>query len=178
MIIALAGRRIDAADASVPRFPLTNADMVRRRVRELFVAQGAKKLVCAAACGADLLALEVAGELGLRRRIVLPFEPGQFRRTSVVDRPGNWGEIFDRVLREVGPADIVVVPDRAADSEMYLMTNDVILDEARALAEAWEQILAVIVWEGTPRGVGDVTAAFAQSARQRALKLVTLLTRD
>ena len=47
-------------------------------------------LVCSAACGADLIALQAAGRVSLRRRIVLPFEPSRFRDSSVVDRPGDW----------------------------------------------------------------------------------------
>ncbi|NOK36052.1 hypothetical protein HMI49_22885 [Corallococcus exercitus] len=177
MIIALAGRRIDAANAPAPRFPMASVTAVRHRLRELFVTQGARALVCSAACGSDLLALEVAGELGVRRRIVLPFEPERFRRTSVLDRPGDWGGAFDRVLREVKPEDVVVMPGNAGGVETYTLANEVILNEARALAEEGEQILAVTVWEGAPRGSNDVTAAFSQSARERGLQQVTVLTR-
>jgi hypothetical protein len=177
-VIALAGRRIDAADAPSPRFPLAQVDVVRQRLRELFMARGGKTLVCSAACGSDLLALEVAGELGLRRRIVLPFEAERFRRTSVVDRPGDWGERFDRVLQEVEPEGLVVMSGDKEGSEAYLSANEVILEEALALAGTRERVLAVMVWEGRPRGANDNTEAFARSARERALEVVAVQTRE
>src|SRR6476646_7796432 len=60
---ALAGRRIDAADSEKSRFPLANVSLVRDRLRELFIKRGVDTLVCSAACGADLVALEVAEHL-------------------------------------------------------------------------------------------------------------------
>src|SRR5437879_1306075 len=97
-VIALGGRRIDAPDADPPRFPLKNVPIVRRRLAALLSAEHAEALVCSAACGADLIALEEAERLGLHRRIVLPFQPKRFRETSVTDRPGDWGSVFDRLV--------------------------------------------------------------------------------
>ncbi len=94
MIIALAGRRIDEEGTDTPRFPLENIRFVRERLKTLFEENDAKALVSSAACGADLLALDVAGEPGLRRRIILPSKPEKFRKSSVTDRPRKWGEIF------------------------------------------------------------------------------------
>src|SRR5947209_320182 len=99
MVIALAGRRIDAPNAETPRFPLENREKVGNRIRDFLAEHGATALVCSAACGADLLALEAAEELGLRRRILLPFAPDRFRATSVTDRPGEWGPLFDHACR-------------------------------------------------------------------------------
>ena len=91
MIIALAGRRIDAADADTQRFPVENIELVRRRLRELFERERPEALVSSAACGADLIALDEAGALGIRRRVILPFDRRRFRETSVIDRPGRLG---------------------------------------------------------------------------------------
>jgi hypothetical protein len=104
MIIALAGRRVDAPGAKPPRFPLQNVDLVRMRVRVMLEARAAKVVVCSAACGADLIALSEAGSLGLRRRVVLPFDRKRFRDTSVTDRPGGWGPVYDQVLDDVETA--------------------------------------------------------------------------
>ena len=91
MIVALAGRRIDKPDADAPRFPLTSVDLVRGRLHHLLSVKKVTTLVCSAACGADLLALAAARDLGIRRRVILPFTRERFRVTSVVDRPGDWG---------------------------------------------------------------------------------------
>ncbi len=110
-VVALAGRRIDLPDAQVPRFPLENVQEVGRRISEVFYKMHAVALVCSAACGADLVALEQAKQLGLRRRIVLPFGPEQFRETSVVDRPGGWGPVYDQQVAATAAAGDLLVLD-------------------------------------------------------------------
>ena len=94
-IVAAAGRRIDPWDAAVPRFPSSAVRETRRRIDDTLVRHQAIALVTSAACGADLLALSSAADLRLRRRVVLPFAPALFRQTSVTDRPGEWGPVFD-----------------------------------------------------------------------------------
>lgn len=188
MVIALAGRRIDAADAKVDRFPTAMKETVRGRLCDLFEDRGATALVCSGACGADLLALDAAGELGLRRRMVLPFEPDRFRRTSVTDRSDAawWGELFDRIVDALPPEDLVVLEDAGESTEAYVAANEAILDEAVTLArdrfqpssqDASDHVLAVIVWEGSQRGEDDITAGFARTARGRGMEVVEVSTR-
>src|SRR5438067_9574049 len=100
MIVALSGRRIDAANADTPRFPLKNVALVRERIAAL-LQENVTAFVSSGACGGDLLALDQAGALGIRRRLVLPFSAARFRATSVVDRPGDWGPVYDEVVRAV-----------------------------------------------------------------------------
>ena len=162
-VIALAGRRIDAPDASAARFPLDAVPLVRQRLADVFKQEQAKALVCAAACGADLIALEEAGRLGIRRRIVLPFAPARFRETSVTDRPGDWGGLYDRVIDEVGKAGDVVVLDVGDGDAAYAAANDAIVREALALCRADTppcRPVAVVVNEGASRGAGDATEQF------------------
>jgi hypothetical protein len=193
MIIALAGRRIDALDAQTPRFPLNNTTKVQKCISALFVEHKATALVCSGACGADLLALDAAGKLGLRRRIVLPFDCERFRKSSVTDRPGEWGDLFDRISREVKAAgDLVVLDNIGEEEEAYAAVNQAILDEAIALARQddvndshaknnssslKERVLAVIVWDGAkPVKKEDLTAMFAQAAQERGLRIAEIPT--
>jgi hypothetical protein len=85
-VIAVAGRRIDAANAQVARFPFENVSAVRSALLRTFGNAGARLIVASAACGSDLLALDAASAMGIDTRIVLPFAPEVFRETSVVDR--------------------------------------------------------------------------------------------
>ena len=186
MIIALAGRRIDPRGAAVPRFPLENSQAVREKIRRLFLEKQATALVSAAACGADLLALDAAGELGIQRHIVLPFAPPRFRAASVIDRSGEWGSLFDRIVSEVQAAgNLVVLNEEKEDDEVYVLTNRAILDEAQSLMHRQFQtkneslandILALIVWDGQSRGEGDLTLDFASEARARAIPVTEILT--
>ena len=171
MIIALAGRRIDPPRADTPRFPLANMPTVRDRIHTLLVEQKAQALVCSAACGADLLALDAAGDLGIRRRIVLPYARERFRETSVVDRPGDWGAQFDHVLDAVkAGGDLIMLGYAEGDEAAYPATNLAILEQASSLAEQLQQsVEAAVVWDGAARGEDDVTAAFLREAQRRGL---------
>lgn len=176
-VIALAGRRIDAQNAETARFPLESVGVVRERVTR--VLRGKTALVCSAACGADLIALEQACTLHIRRRVVLPYTREQFRKTSVVDRPGEWGALFDRTLDEVEEAgDLVVLPYGPGDEQAYARANAEILGEAGRIANADSRdVLAVIVWDGKPRGSDDLTAAFRDEARLKGYAILEIPTR-
>jgi hypothetical protein len=186
MIITLAGRRIDALDAEITRFPVAHSSLVRTRIQQVLQEQGATMLVSAAACGSDLLALDAAGELGIRRHIILPFSPARFRSSSVVDRPGTWGKLFDRVIAEVTVLEDLLVLHRAIeDKDTFLYTNKIILDEAQKLArQACQQrertaanaVCAVVVWEGRSRGEEDITANFAHEAQSRGIPVIEIMT--
>lgn len=175
-VVALAGRRVDAADAKEPRFSPKDVDVVRERVRRMLRDVQPAALVCSAACGADLLALDEAADLGIPRRIVLPFAKDRFRETSVVDRPGNWGPTFDRLVAQAEADGALVVADVGEGDEGYREANRAILREAARGAaggvEAW------IVWNGRPRDEGDITLHFSDEAFRRACFVRVVSTRS
>src|SRR5580692_2460109 len=135
MIIALAGRRVDAADAKQHRFPAKNVDIVRERIRRMLQTQCAVAIVGSAACGADLLALSEAGKLGLRRRVVLPFDREKFRTTSVTDRQGDWGPLYDKLLNEVENSGDLLVIHGDSEDNAYAEANHAIVDQALSLGQ-------------------------------------------
>lgn len=186
MIITLAGRRIDAHDALTPRFPLEKRASVSTHLLNLLKDQQATALVSSAACGADLLALEAAGHRGIQRHVVLPFSRERFRTISVTDRPGEWGALFDQVIREIEAAgNLVLLNERKEDTAAFLRTNRAILNEAQTLASQTspgkaaslsQNLLAVIVWDGLSRGEDDLTADFANEARSRGISVREIKT--
>ena len=181
-MIALAGRRIDAPDADSSRFPLENVPLVRRRLATLFSTEHAEALVCSAACGADLIALEEAEQLGLRWRIVLPFPPKRFRETSVIDRPGEWGPVFDRLIAAAAATgDLVILHNRSGGHDAYEAANQAIIREAEALARAISngsppRLVAVIVWEGSARAETDASSGLRNLAVQAGFEERSVLT--
>jgi hypothetical protein len=178
VIIALAGRRIDGPDAPTPRFPPANVPLVRRRLDDLFAREASTALVSSAACGADLVALEVAAARGMRRRVVLAFGRERFRVTSVTDRGGDWGARYDRVLAELDPSgDVVTLEGLGEGTEAYVAVNQAILREAASLVgQSGGDAMAVLVWEGAPRGDDDLTASFGEEARRRGLRVESVKT--
>jgi len=179
MIIALAGRRVDGPDANAVRFPLQNVAKVRTQLRLLLQDKGATAVVSSAACGADLIALSEAGRLGLKRRVILPFERRRFRETSVTDRCGDWGRIYDDVLDVVeSQGELMTLRGGPKlDDEAYSAVNRTILDEAVALAKTvQEPAAAVLVWDGVSRGEHDLTEEFGIEARRRGLAVAEVPT--
>jgi len=177
MIIALAGRRVDAIDATQPRFPAQNVENVSAAIHALLQQQGATAVVSSAACGADLVGLTEAGKLGLRRKIVLPFSRDKFRDSSVVDRPGEWGGMYDTILDAVEANGDLVVIDTGKEDNPYSATNRAILDQAIALSQqSGESVAAVLLWDGVSRGKDDYTDQFGTEARNRGLEVFQVLT--
>ena len=84
----------------------------------------------------------------------------------MVDRPGDFGPAFERVIANLERTpDLVVLGKTEAGENPYETANGVILDQAMMLASAPGYVLAVIVWEGRSRGDGDLTQQFAVEAR-------------
>jgi len=139
-------------------------------------------LVCSAACGADLIALETAQGMGLRTRIILPFSAARFREASVVDRPRPefWGKIFDRVASVARAHGDLVELDIEGD-DAYSSANAIVIDEARKLACVNDHggslsLIALIVWEGASRGADDNTNKFLELAQHSGFRIEQVLT--
>jgi hypothetical protein len=173
-VAALAGRRTDAAGAAAARFPEVVSRAVRGRLVDALRAAEVRTLVCAAACGADLLALSAATELGIRCRVVLPYAPEVFRQRSVVDRPGEWGPLFDRTIAAAQRlGDLRILDLSPDDAQSFERTNAAIVDEAERLARETTQRtpLAFVVWDGPNGKPNDYTADFVELARGRGFDL-------
>jgi hypothetical protein len=176
VIASLAGRRIDAPGANPSRFPQTRADLVAKRIAAALAERAVTTLVCSAACGADLLALEAAQREGIAARIVLPYDPAAFRRSSVTDRGAGWGDVFDRLIGAAQADGAVrVLGLDVGDPHAYEKTNEAILDDALALAgDDPAGVIALAVWDGATAGRADLTADFAAAARARGIAVVSI----
>ena len=103
---------------------------------------------------------------------MLPFEREKFRETSVVDRPGEWGKLYDTVLDDVETKGDLVVIDIGKDDDPYSATNRAILEQATALGKArGESVAAALVWDGVAHGANDYTQQFGAEARRRGLEV-------
>lgn len=180
MIIVLAGRRIDALDAEESQFPLAIKDAVYTKILKFFQKNNITALVSSAACGADLLAQKAARKLRIKQHIILPFERKRFRKTSVTDRPSDWGELFDSICDEVEEKGNLIVLEGFENDEKkaYSAVTTEILKQAEVLQKICENedILAVIVWEGKAKDETDETVAFSEKARARRIVVEQILT--
>jgi hypothetical protein len=152
-------------------------DVVRARIREALRRVNARLLVCSAACGADQAALEAARELGVARRVILPFAESRFRQTSVVDRGEQFGAPFDRTMADLRAENAVVTLDAGDDeAKAYVTANLVILDRAQEQArETADDLVAILVAE-SPGAYDDAKESFAEEAKARGLRIVSIST--
>lgn len=168
MILALAGRRPDPPDADERRFPIANAIPVREQMRSILSRVQPRILIGSAACGADLLGQDVAGDLGIETHVLLPFNAEKFRKTSVVDRPGHWGALYDRIIRRARANDCLTILQAGDDSDQpYEAANEEILGLSRRRAQPDEELSALIVWDGAPKDADDFTDHLQQQIRQQ-----------
>jgi class 3 adenylate cyclase len=105
-VVIFSGHMIDRSDRSAARFPAKLEPAVAKLIRKRFAEIAPVAAYGSAACGADILCLESAREMGCETHIVLPFPPAAFRRTSVDFAGADWGERFER---ELAAADSVTV---------------------------------------------------------------------
>jgi hypothetical protein len=172
-VLVAAGRRVDAPDAASPRFPPQNVPAVRARVKQYLQQHGFSAIVSSAACGADLILLQAGQEATIPCYVLLPSSPEKFRESSVTDRPGDWGRIFDAVLRNSS----VEVNELPSGQEGYLEINRRLMDRAQALAaDLGTSVAALAIWNQESRGEDDVTAHFLREARQRNLPAFEICT--
>jgi hypothetical protein len=163
-VAALAGRRVDPVQARRCQFPLQNISRVRRLIERELLSRDVQLLVCSAACGTDLLALDCAFDLRISARIVLPYDPARFRETSVVDRPGEWGALFDRAIENARRMEQLIVLQLPEAEHPFIAVNHRIINDALTAAHG-RNVLAIAVWEGKSRGAEDATADFVDRAR-------------
>ncbi len=188
-VIALAGRRVaDAQAGDDGEFLLTHITSVAERLRTVFTELRADTLCCSAANGADIVALCVARELGIRFRIVLPFDVRHFREVSVVDRPGDelWGWLYDGLVAEArSRANLILLGLSSDDPESFDAANARIVDEAVHFSQSRvdqpqqadnDDLLAVgiAVWNGLSYGDGDRTASFCNLLRSRQIHVMKI----
>lgn len=176
-VAAIAGRRFDKPGATL-RFPSANEWLVRERIRDVLERRGVRIMVSSAACGTDLIALEVARDLGIRCIVFLPHDADTFRERSVVDRAPAWGERYDRVIDALRPArDLHELSGLGTGDDIYRATNDAIQSEALRLAASSRlEAMAIVVWNGESRGPNDVTDHFRQMAAIRELPIEVVMT--
>lgn len=126
-VVAFVGHLIDAPDRSTARFPATLEPAVAAAIREQLARLHQPVVYTSAACGADLIFIEAALEVGAEVNVVLPFDRQDFVRTSVAVGGPAWLPRFERAL--AGASRLF-----QATEESHL-GDDVLFDHAALLIE-------------------------------------------
>ena len=171
-VVAFSGHMIDAPGRAQPRFAREDEARVRAAVVDRMANLAPAAAYGSAACGADLLFLEAARELGCETHVVLPFPAEAFRRTSVDHAGADWVERFERALAAADS--VTVASDHAARGSTAtfeyanLILTGMALLRARLL-DTSIRALAVHASDGSALGGG--TASILATWRQRGLEV-------
>ena len=133
-VLAFAGHMIDGPGRPVPRFPAALEPAVGAAIRAHLARAHQPIVYTSAACGADLLCIEAAQDLGAEVNIVLPFDRDDFVRTSVAVGGEGWVPRFERALEKATR----VIP---ATTESHL-GDDVLFEYAARLVEGLAMLRA------------------------------------
>ena len=123
-----------------------------------------------AACGSDILFLECMLARKGEIQVVLPFEPAEFRKSSVDAAGPEWGRRFERVLRRAAYIHVAGDHGKAPGDLAYEYTN-LLIDGLGRLHAGFlgTEVAALAVWDGRPaRGLGG-TASAVRRWRSRGL---------
>jgi class 3 adenylate cyclase len=158
---------VDAPDRASPRFPASLVPVVAQTLREHVARMHRPVVYTSAACGADLLLIDAAFEFGAEVNVVLPFDRGDFVRTSVAPGGADWLRRFDDAL---GHATRVIM----ATEEGYL-GDDALFEHAALLVEGLAMLRAAqletapamlcVVDQRGPARVGGTRASAQRWAR-------------
>ncbi|HUR10475.1 MAG TPA: hypothetical protein VM012_03860 [Flavitalea sp.] len=187
MIIALAGRRIDPAGQETARFPSKFSGTVKRMLSDIFLSLHASTLICSAADGTDILALEVADELKMELKVILPFHKNKFLQTSVMK---EWHDRFEIIVSKVESANqLVITHYEETDPDVYKKINTDILTSAiecfeykkknglvRVESSLRDGITAVVAWEGKRKWENDITYHFMCEAKLMDIPILEVNT--
>lgn len=96
-----------------------------------------------------------------------------------MDRPGEWGPLFDTVVSEAAFAgDLVELSFDPEEETAYEQTNREIFRQAEQMARGSDEACrALVLWDMTSRGAGDVTEAFMNEAQMRKWPVVPIDTK-
>ena len=143
-VVIFSGHMIDRADRPIPRFPAGIEGAVRDLLHQRLTALGPVATYGSAACGSDILCLEVAREMGSETHIILPFPPAAFRGTSVDFAGGDWGDRFERALE--GADSVTVTSDHYArgSAATFDYANLILTGMGRLRAQTLETPLRAI----------------------------------
>lgn len=161
-VVAFAGHMIDAPDREAPRFPAALAPAVAAAMRAHIARLHRPIVYTSAACGADLMFIEVALESGAEVNVVLPFDREDFVRTSVAIGGDGWIERFDAALSRA--ARIIMATDERHLGDDVLFEHAAMLLEGLAVLRASQlqttPTLYCVIDPTSPGRVGGAQASF------------------
>jgi hypothetical protein len=160
-VVVYTGHMIDTPGRTRRRFAPEMEAAVQAEIRQRMQQLAPVAAYGSAACGADILCLESALELGAELHIVLPFPVESFLATSVeLRKGGRWGERFRHLLTNA--SEVLVISEHPPDGDVsaYEYTNLIIAGLAKLRAQMLDtRLQGLAVWDGSDTGDRGGTAS-------------------
>jgi hypothetical protein len=169
-VLAFAGHMIDAPDRSTPRFPALLEPAVTAVIRERLSRSHLPVVYTSAACGADLIFVEAALDIGAEVNVVLPFDREDFVRTSVAPGGDAWTTRFHHALSRATRV-IMATEERFLDDDVLFEHAAMLLEGLcvlRASQLETRPLLLCVVDAAAPGHVGGTRASYDRWAQNVA----------
>lgn len=119
VVIAFSGHMVDHPGRAQARFPARLEGAVTAALRERIARMGAVVGYAQAACGADIIFLEILQAVRMQTHIVLPFARADFVRTSVAFAGGDWERRFNAVLERATSVMLATAEPYLGDDALF-----------------------------------------------------------
>jgi len=158
-VVVFAGHMIDQKGRAKKRFPPEIEEQVKGEIRRRIKEWGDVEGFSSAACGSDILFLEVLREMGKVVNVVLPYNANDFCKDSVVVAGERWKSSYHNILddlkrkrEEKKPGELYIASDKKDEGSVsYENANMLLLGFATLRAhEIGAEIKTLTVWDGKP----------------------------
>ena len=163
-VLAFTGHLIDGPGRVKARFPAEIEPAASDALRKHLAQLHQPKIYCSAACGADLILIEAALDLGAEVNVVLPFDREDFIQVSVAVGGETWVRRFERALTRV--ARVIMATDENFLGDLALFEHAAALIEGLTVLRAAQlqtspDLLCLI----DPSSAGETSGALAMFER-------------
>lgn len=174
-VAAFTGHLIDPPGQSRPRFPESAAESVKQSIAETLERLGIRIGYASAACGADVLFHECLRERGGECNVVLPFDRGDFLKTSASFAGESWVRRVERVLADSSTVEVATRGSYGGDDRLFSYANRLILGKAILRSRSLEtEPVLVAVWDGGRNRATGGTAECIDIWRSSGFPLVVI----
>lgn len=174
-VAAFTGHMLDDPNQGRSRFPVSAAEPVKRRIADVLARHDVRIGYASAACGADVLFHECLRERGGEGNVVLPFDRGDFLKTSVSFAGGSWVRRVERILAESSSVEQATRGGYGGEDHLFSYANRLITGKAVLRSRSLEtEPLFVAVWDGERNRAPGGTAECVDAWRRSGFPLVVI----
>lgn len=177
VVIAFTGHMIDKPDRCLPRFPASLESEVSTAIRQRLDSYTGIIAYSSAACGADILFLEIIQSRNFETHVVIPFRLSDFIETSIRFAGEVWLDRFNQVIRNATTVSYATNEGYLGDDLLFEYANSLIQGKALLKAENLESravMLAVAESTGNRAMGGTMANIDSWEKRRGELELIDL----